>query len=56
VRDAKGWLHARMPKGYSETVDQPALAAVFDLTAARRSPSFDKLIRDLLGLLAARSY
>ncbi len=35
-----------MKHPYSETVDQAKLTAVFDLEAARRSPSFDKLIRD----------
>jgi hypothetical protein len=47
VRDAKGWLGERMLDGYSETVDQPALTSLFDLTAARRSDSFDKLFREV---------
>lgn len=50
VRDAKGWLqrHRRDGLAYTETADQPALAAVFDLETAReRSPSFDKLWRDV---------
>ncbi len=55
VRDAKGWLHAQMSNGYSETLDQPALAATFDWTQARRLPSFDKLLRDLLGLVTQTS-
>jgi hypothetical protein len=35
IRDAKGWLEKQMPPGgkYSEPVDQPALAGIFDLTA-----------------------
>lgn len=53
VRDAKGWLGAKMPTGYSETVDQPALASVFDLQAAERLPSFAKLKRDLIRISAA---
>jgi hypothetical protein len=43
-----------MPRGlrYSETLDQPALAAVFDLEAARqRCPSFHKFCRDVERLL-----
>jgi hypothetical protein len=53
IRDAKGWLRDQMPAGrkYRETLDQPALAAVFDLTAARSSGSFDKYYRDVIGLI-----
>jgi hypothetical protein len=47
IRDAKGWLATRMSAGYSETLDQPALAAVFDWRLASATPSFDKLLRDL---------
>ncbi len=47
VRDAKGWLGQRMPRGYSATIDQPALASVLDLDAAERVSSFAKLKRDL---------
>ncbi len=54
VRDAKGWLDSRMPRGYSETLDQPALASVFDLDAAEMVPSFAKLKRDLVRLLATK--
>ena len=32
---------------YSETADQPAFADTFDLTLARRAPSFDKLYREM---------
>jgi hypothetical protein len=56
VRDAKGWLTGNMPMGrsYRETLDQPALAARFDLQVARdRAPSFDKLWRDVASLLIA---
>jgi hypothetical protein len=52
VCDAKGWLGSRMPNGYSETLDQPALAAVFDLASAEKLPSFAKLLRDLSKLAA----
>jgi hypothetical protein len=54
IRDAKGWLTKRMPSGrsYRETLDQPALTAIIDLSAARSaSPSFAKFWRDLESLL-----
>lgn len=51
IRDAKGWLGQRMPRGYSPTADQPALTGIFDLELARSSPSFDKLFRELTRLL-----
>src|ERR1017187_2807032 len=49
VRGCKEWLDARMPPNakYSETADQPAFADTFDLTLARRAPSFDKLYREI---------
>lgn len=53
IRDAKGWLSQRMAKGYSETVDQPALSAVFDIDLARRhSRSFDKFVRSVSALVS----
>jgi Domain of unknown function (DUF4276) len=54
IRGAKEWLTARMTghRHYVETLDQPALAAIFDLTAARRADSFDKLYRDVSQLLS----
>lgn len=54
IRDAKGWLTARMPFGrsYRPTRDQANLTEHFDLEAARRAaPSFDKLWRDVRALL-----
>lgn len=53
IVDAKGWLSRRMPAGrsYRETLDQPALTAVFDLVSARNAPSFDKMWRDVSSLL-----
>lgn len=53
IGSPKVWLRRRMPSDepYSETVDQPALSAVFDLEAARSAPSFDKLWRDVASLL-----
>lgn len=58
IRDAKGWLrqHRTDGLGYSPTTDQPALAALFDLDAARAgAPSFDKLWRDVERLMAETS-
>lgn len=54
IRGAKEWLNARMGTGhhYRPTLDQPALAEVFDLERARRgAPSFDKFFRDVLDLI-----
>jgi hypothetical protein len=52
IRGAKEWLSAHMSTGhYSARLDQPALAALFDVSAARRSPSFDKFVRDVTSLL-----
>ena len=48
VSGCKEWLEQRMPptSKYSETADQPAFAAIFDLQLARRADSFDKLWRE----------
>ena len=53
VRDAKGWLSERMESNrkYGETLDQPALAALFDIEQARQADSFDKCYRDIVRLL-----
>ena len=53
IRDAKRWLSQRMEnnKTYSETTDQPTLAALFDLEQARQVDSFDKCYRDIVRLL-----
>jgi hypothetical protein len=54
IRNAKGWLAERMANGYSETVDQPALSAVFDIELAKaRSRSFDKFVRSVAALISA---
>lgn len=43
----KKWVAERLGS-YSETLDQPRLAAIMNLTLCReRSPSFDKLCREL---------
>jgi hypothetical protein len=55
IRDAKGWLTRHLAgRSYRETIDQPALAAVFDIAGARRAKSFDKLYRDVESLLLQR--
>ena len=54
LRNAKGWLSARMPRdrSYSPTRDQSPLTAVFDLEQARRgAPSFNKMWRAVMELL-----
>jgi len=55
VRGAKEALRRQMAPGsaYSPPTDQPALAALMDLDAARAAPSFDKLWRAVAGILAA---
>lgn len=51
---AKGWVDKRFRGGrYSESVDQARLVSRMDLgLARRRSPSFDKLCREIEGRLA----
>ena len=55
IRGAKEWLSDRMVHGqsYSESADQPALTALFDMNAARRVDSFDKCYREVVRLLNA---
>jgi hypothetical protein len=52
ARVGKGWVRRHMIRyQYSETVDQPKLTARMDLELCRRrSPSFDKLCRELARL------
>ena len=53
-RDAKGALEEFMPpdRAYSETGDQPAMSATFDMGLAhRRNRSFRKLVKAIGGLL-----
>ena len=51
IRGAKEWLGDQMPRGYSERLDQPALAGAMDIEAARRhSRSFRKLCDEVLRL------
>ena len=53
IRGAKEWLSYQMEgsRTYSETQDQPALAALFDIEQARQADSFDKCYRDIIWLL-----
>jgi len=53
IQGVKEWLTSRMPhdRSYGETLDQAALAAQFDLEAARQSDSFDKCYREVARLL-----
>lgn len=55
IRGAKEYLKGKILRKpvYSETVDQPSLAACLDLSEARACASFDKLCRDLDRLLGA---
>ena len=53
IGDAKGWLERRMEGGrkYSETIDQPALSAIFDFEQTqKKSDSFDKCYREITNL------
>jgi Domain of unknown function (DUF4276) len=54
VRGAKEALRRQMAPGsaYSPPTDQPALAALMDLDAARAAPSFDKLWRAVASILS----
>jgi len=53
IQGAKEWLSRQMvgAQSYRETLDQPALAARFDLEVARRADSFDKCFREIVRLL-----
>lgn len=55
MRDAKGWLTARMTTGriYGPRVDQAALAQALDFQLAERAGSFRKFMRDLERLAEA---
>lgn len=56
VRGAKEWIARHMigTVSYSETIDQPALTAIFNLDqAAARANSFDKCLREVTRLILA---
>jgi hypothetical protein len=52
VPGCKQWLETWLPptSKYSETADQAALAAAFDMRLARRALSFGKLWREVQGI------
>ena len=52
LRNAKGWLGARMEAGYDPIRHQLLFTRSFDLGEARTSPSFDRLCRRLQDLVA----
>lgn len=54
IRGAKEWLTERMrgTRSYSPTLDQPALAQIFDMERALRADSFGKFYREATRLLA----
>jgi hypothetical protein len=56
VQGAKEWLKRNMigTRTYSETADQPALTALFDIDLARNCRSFDRLCRIFQELLEAQ--
>jgi hypothetical protein len=45
IRDAKGWLSARMDVAYDPVTHQIEFARKIDLSRACASPSFDRLYR-----------
>lgn len=51
IRDGKGWLGARMPQGYSETLDQAAFASQLNIEQAVQSRSFRKFLKELIAIL-----
>jgi uncharacterized protein DUF4276 len=55
IRGAKEWLSHQMRGShpYSETLDQPAFAAIMNLEEARSNDSFDKLWREVTRLLTS---
>ncbi|MCC6854234.1 MAG: hypothetical protein IT502_18225 [Rubrivivax sp.] len=53
TRDAKGWLGRLMPHRYDPIADQLPFTRAFDLEAARRVPSFDRLCRKSAAIAAA---
>jgi hypothetical protein len=57
IRDAKGWLAAHTPHGFSykPTVDQPALTQLFDLEQAYAARSFRKFVKDVVQLANPQS-
>lgn len=54
MRDAKGWLGRHLPNRYDPVTHQLAFTKRFDLQAARRVPSFDRLYRKVALLMKAQ--
>jgi hypothetical protein len=55
IRNAKGWLAERMAQGYTETLDQVALAAKIDFSQAENAPSFRRFRQRVAELLVQLS-
>ena len=53
MRDAKGWLGRHLPHRYDPVTHQLEFTRKFDLQAARRVASFDRLYRKIASLLKA---
>ena len=51
IRDAKGWLGARMPVKYDPIIHQVKFTRKLDVESARRSHSFDRLCRKVVDAL-----
>ena len=45
IRDAKGWLGARMNVAYDPVIHQLEFTRKFDLEQARANPSFDRFYK-----------
>jgi len=52
IRDAKGWLSARMAYPYDETTHQLDFVRKFDIAQARANASFDRFCQRIAALLA----
>ena len=51
IRDAKGWLTARMGQPYDPIIHQASFTQVFDLCRAMASASFARLFRRMADFL-----
>jgi len=52
IRDAKGWLGARMPAGYDPIRHQAPLTRAMAMDMARKVPSFERLYQHMARLLS----
>lgn len=55
IRDAKGWLGARMNEAYDPITHQAEFTRTISLTEARSNPSFDRFYRKFSDLLVERA-